>query len=187
MELLLGSKSPRRKALLEKMGLTFQMVTFECDELMEGYSPEVAERLAIKKSHAYTSLKSDQMLITADTIVGIDGQILNKPKDEKQAYEMLEKLSGKTHWVTTGVCLRTLQDETSFLETTHVEFLSIPKNAMAYYIEEFKPFDKAGGYGVQDWIGLNFIRSMKGCYYNVMGLPCSKLYQALRRLKVIEE
>ena len=180
MKLLLASKSPRRQQLLEQMGLSFECVQLDCDEALDVPAEELAEALAIKKSSAYAELKEGEVLLTADTTVLLEGEALNKPVDHIEASRMLSRLSGRTHIVRTGVCLRSLDKQYSFHESTHVQFANLDREEIDHYIDLFKPFDKAGGYGIQEWIGLIGIRSIQGCYYNVMGLPCQRLHAAIK-------
>jgi septum formation protein len=167
MKVILFSKSPRRQELLSLMGIDFKVVTKEVDESYEeGLSPdEVAKYIAEKKAHAFDDELKDEILITADTIVSIDGEILGKPTDEADAKRMLQKLSGKTHQVYTGVVFRTITNE-------EIEF----------YISEYKPYDKAGAYGIQEWIGLTCVTSINGSYTNVMGLPTEKLFLRINEI-----
>ena len=178
---LLGSKSPRRRELLSKLDLQFDAVTIDADESFSDSMPinEVAEYLAVKKSKAYKEDLNQTILITSDTTVLCGTEILNKPSDAKEATAMLQMLSGRTHVVQTGVCLRSNSFLHSFSEQTEVVFKALSDEEISYYIERYQPFDKAGGYGIQEWIGMIGITSINGCYYNVMGLPISKLYKEL--------
>lgn len=182
--IILGSGSPRRKELLGGLGLHFQVLVRE--GISESYPPsltpsEVAQYIAEEKASAYTDLlDGDTMVITADTVVISDRQILGKPRDAAQATAMLQLLSGKTHQVTTGVCMMTKDRKTSFHVTTHVTFKTLAPEEIAYYVETYKPFDKAGAYGIQEWIGYIGVTRLEGSYFNVMGLPVQRIYQALR-------
>lgn len=182
MKILLGSKSPRRQELLKQLEIEFDVVSIDCDEDF-GDMPalDVAEFLAVKKSNAYDDLKTGEILITADTTVVLGDEVLNKPSNEKEAKEMLIKLSNNTHEVVSGVCIRSLNQKISFSERTQVTFAEITASEMDHYISEYKPFDKAGSYGIQEWIGLSKITGISGCYYNVMGLPCARLYAELKK------
>jgi len=184
-KLILGSKSPRRKELLKKLDLKFKSISLEADESYPDILPpyEIPEYLALKKSLVYEKLKKDELLITADTIVVLKGIILGKPKNKTQAIKMLETLSGKKHEVITGVCLRTKKDILTFSEVSEVYFKKLSKDEIKYYVTHYKPFDKAGGYGIQDWIGLAGIQKIKGSYYNIMGLPTAKLMDYLKECK----
>ncbi len=181
VSIILGSKSPRRRELLSKLDIDFESISIDADESFETHMPihEVAEYLAVKKSQAYQAELNKTILITSDTTVLCGNQILNKPSDKQEATAMLQLLSGKTHRVNTGVCLRNALQKVSFNETTEVEFEVLTDDEISYYIDQYKPYDKAGGYGIQEWIGMIGISGINGCYYNVMGLPISKLYNEL--------
>ncbi|MCO4820004.1 MAG: septum formation protein Maf [Bacteroidetes bacterium] len=181
ISLILGSKSPRRKALLAQMDVEFETFTIDADESFGSDIPvsEVAVFLANKKSSAFSGRLHKKLLITSDTTVLCGNEILNKPADAKEAQVMLSKLSGNSHIVNTGVCLRTEEKSASFYVETEVTFKPLTDEEIEYYINTYKPFDKAGGYGIQEWIGMIGISSINGCYYNVMGLPIHKLYTEL--------
>ena len=182
-QLILASKSPRRKQLLEELGLEFKLRTKEVEESYPGYiEPEkVAEFLSQKKAAAFKeSLADNEIVITADTTVLYGKTILNKPADADEARSMLLQLSSGTHQVITGVTLLSKEKEISFSDTTEVEFARLTTQELDYYINNFKPYDKAGAYGIQEWIGLAGIVGIKGSYPNVVGLPVQKLYQALQ-------
>jgi septum formation protein len=183
MKLLLGSNSPRRKELLTQLGYTFSKVKIHCDEVFSSTMPveEVAEYLAKKKSLAFTSLNENEILITADTVVIADGQILNKPKDREEARAMLTMLNGKTHLVQTGLCIRSLKKGESLdTATTSVTVKELTDEEIAFYIDTYKPYDKAGGYGIQEWFGLACVSSITGSYYNVVGLPTELVHKRLK-------
>jgi len=180
--LSLGSKSPRRKELLEGLGLTFETRVKEVEETfsidIDQY--KVAEFLANKKANAFTNeLTKEDIIITSDTIVLCDGEILGKPNDAKDAFEMLTKLSGKSHQVITGVCLKSIEKTITFSDTTKVWFKSLTSDEINFYIKTYQPFDKAGSYGIQEWIGYVGIEKIEGTYFNVMGLPVNLLYKRL--------
>ena len=179
--LILASESPRRQALLKQLDLDFEVRSKSVDESFPSHLPvcEVAAYLAVKKSTVFGTLKADQLLITADTLVISNREILGKPCDKTAAKKMLKKLSANTHQVTTGVCLRTNRKKDCFTETTHVNFAPLSEEMIDYYIERYRPFDKAGAYGIQEWIGMTGIRKITGDYYNVMGLPLYRLYHSL--------
>ena len=179
-QLILASKSPRRKALLEQLSLPFKVVDLKVEETYPSDLPvtEVAEYLANLKSSAY-SLKEGELLITADTVVIINNEILGKPADEKMAIQMLQRLSGTIHQVVSGVCLKTTKKTYSFSETTEVTFSTLSKDEIEHYVQEYRPFDKAGAYGIQEWIGMIGIEQIKGDYYNVVGLPLHGLWKGL--------
>ncbi len=184
-KLLLGSNSPRRKELLKKMDLKFKTVNLTADESYPDILPptEIPEYLALKKSLVYEKLKKDELLITADTIVVFEGIVLGKPKNKTQAKEMLKALSGKKHEVITGVCLRSKKDILTFSDISEVYFKKLSTKEIKYYIDHYKPFDKAGAYGIQEWIGLIGIKKIKGSFYNIMGLPTAKLANYLKECK----
>lgn len=179
MKIILSSNSPRRKELLAGLGVDFEVRVLKgVDERYPDDIPlnEVPLYIAIEKASAYTVAK-DELVVTADTVVIVDNEILGKPKDRTEAYGMLRKISGKTHQVVTGVCLTTIDDQRSFTVTTDVEFKELSDNEIYYYIDKYRPFDKAGAYGIQEWIGYVGVLSLKGSYYNVMGLPVQRIYE----------
>jgi septum formation protein len=182
-QLILASNSPRRKQILADAGFEFTVSVKEIDESFSTKMPvnEVAEYLARKKAEAYTDISENTIILTADTIVAVDNLILNKPADKNGAKEMLKKLSGRTHVVHTGVCLRLGNIENSFTDTTIVSFKALTDNEIEYYIETCKPFDKAGAYGVQDFIGMVGIDKIEGSYFTVMGLPIHRVYKELEK------
>jgi nucleoside triphosphate pyrophosphatase len=182
--LILASNSPRRQLLLKELVLDFEVVTQEVDESYPTaiQASEVAEYIAIKKASAY-ALKKGELIITADTVVIAENTILGKPKDEKQAIATLEKLSDKTHIVTTGVCIRTINKQISFSQNTEVTFDKITTEEIKYYVSKYQPLDKAGSYAIQEWIGMIGIKSINGDYYNVVGLPLQTLWASLKAFK----
>lgn len=187
--LVLASKSPRRQQLLREIGFSFSVKTLETDESFpETLSKSaVAGFLAEKKAEAYLPyLYDSDVLITADTTVIYENHILNKPSSEQEALEMLQVLQGKSHEVVTGVCIRDLQHKIVFSDRTLVDFSPLNDTEISYYIKKYKPFDKAGGYGIQEWVGLIGISSIQGSYYTVMGLPVHKVYQELKAVYEIE-
>ena len=179
-KIILASKSPRRQELLKGLGLSFEIKTKEIDEDFPNTidASNVAAFLAQKKAEAF-ELSIDEILITSDTTVLLTDRILNKPQNTEEAIEMLQSLSGNTHEVCTGVCIKSTNKEVTFSDFTSVTFKQLSLNEIEYYIKHFQPFDKAGSYGIQEWIGFVGIEKIEGCYYNVMGLPLSKLYQEL--------
>ncbi len=181
--ILLASHSPRRRELIAMLGLDFSIAEpIEVDESYPADMPAdtVAEYISRKKAEAYAAtLTADTILITADTIVLVDGEILGKPHSEASAKEMLRKLSGKSHKVITGVTLSTVDAIQSFSAVTTVNFDNLSDKEIEYYIENYHPFDKAGAYGIQEWIGAAGIKGIEGSYYNVMGLPVHQLYKFL--------
>ena len=181
---ILASKSPRRQELLRGMGLDFEILTKETPENYPSdlSLDEVPKYLSLQKSLAYNDdeLPADYLLITSDTVVICEGEILGKPKDREDAARMLELLSGKTHHVVTGVTVRSAEKTESFAVRSNVTFVELEQDEIDYYIEHCKPYDKAGAYGIQEWIGYVGISGLEGSFYNVMGLPTRKLYQCLK-------
>lgn len=184
-KIILGSGSPRRQQLLQDAGLNFRVEPINADESFPGnlQGEQIAKYLCEKKATAYPgALKDDELLITADTIVWINDIVLNKPADEFEAKQMLQLLSGKMHRVFTGVCLKTAKTQTSFTDETKVYFKHFSEAELDYYIKTCKPFDKAGSYGAQDWLGLVGVEKIEGSYFNVMGLPVHRVYEELLKL-----
>ena len=185
VKLILASNSPRRKELLAGLGMPFEVRVL--NGIDESYPPslpvsEVALHIAGLKADAYrATMVSDEIIITADTVVIVDDKILGKPHDEAEAYHMLKLLSGRTHQVTTGVCLVAKEWERRFSVTTDVTFKTLSDEEINYYITTYKPFDKAGAYGIQEWIGYIGVTALKGSYYNVMGLPVQRIYTELQK------
>jgi septum formation protein len=185
LRLILASASPRRRQLLQGLDLPVEVTTVDVDETPpEGMPDEqVAEHLARVKAEAWKGALADgQVLITADTTVLIDGHLLNKPVDARDAHRMLRLLSGREHRVITGVCLRTGKGMHSFADVALVEFRDLTDAEIDYYVRAHKPFDKAGAYGVQDWIGYTAVRKITGSFYTVMGLPMHRVYEELVKL-----
>ncbi len=182
-DIWLASKSPRRQQLLQELGLDFKVVTK--DGLEENYpdnlkKEEIPVFLAKQKASAYKEeLTKNSLLITADTIVWSENKVLGKPKDYKDATNIISSLSGKKHVVITGVCLTSLEKQISFFSTTEVYFKDLTAEEIDYYITNYKPYDKAGAYGIQEWIGYIGIEKISGSYFNVVGLPIQKLYSEL--------
>ena len=187
MQLLLASKSPRRRQLLASIDIPVTTVEIDVEEHLSSPVPaaEVAERLALLKAQGYTQpLEEGQVLVAADTVVVHRDSVLGKPHSEQEAYAMLRALSGDAHTVYTGVCLRSSRDQRLFTEATRVWFNPLNDDELHHYIDTYRPYDKAGAYGIQEWIGLIGISRIEGCYYNVMGLPVARLYQELRQLQM---
>ena len=184
--LILASASPRRRELLAACDLDFTLAEkFECEECYPAdlEADKVAEYLSQLKSNAYPhALATNDILLTADTVVIAGGEILGKPKDSADAERMLKMLSGATHKVVTGVSLRTTKQTISFSAESLVSFRTLENEEIAYYIEKYCPLDKAGAYGIQEWIGYIGIEGIEGSFYNVMGLPVQRLYSALKEL-----
>ena len=184
IDIILASQSPRRRELLEMTGLRFRVVSNPVHEdYPTGLSiTEIAEYLSKQKALPFEdTIKQNTLIITADTIVAKDHHILNKASDELQAYEMLKLLSGATHKVVTGVCLTSKTHQTIFHEITHVTFKTLSDEEIHYYIKKCKPFDKAGAYGIQEWIGAVAVTKIEGSYYNVVGLPTARLISELQK------
>lgn len=182
-DIILASKSPRRQQLLSDLGLKFSVQSLDIpEEFPEGLGmTEVPVYLAELKAEAFRpQLKSNQMVITADTIVWLDGKVLGKPVDYADGFGMLRNLSGKKHEVITGVCLLTTEKKVSFYALTDVWFKPLSDDEIHYYLENYRPFDKAGAYGIQEWIGYVGIYHIEGSFYNVMGLPIQSVYEHLK-------
>lgn len=180
---VLASKSPRRQELLRGMGVRFECITKETPEhYPEMPLKKVAGYLSRQKSLAFTDgeLPEHYLLITADTVVIAENEILGKPSNRDDALRMLHLLSGKTHVVVTGVTLRSKQRTTTFSASSSVTFANLDLEEMAHYVDHYHPFDKAGAYGIQEWIGYVGISGLRGSFYNVMGLPTQRLYNALK-------
>ena len=180
---VLASKSPRRQELLRGMGVQFECITKETPERFpEMPLKKVAGYLSRQKSQAFTDkeLPENYLLITADTVVIAENEILGKPVDRDDALRMLQLLSGKSHVVVTGVTLRTKERMKTFSVSSSVTFANLEPEEMTYYVDHYKPFDKAGAYGIQEWIGYVGISGLRGSFYNVMGLPTQRLYHALK-------
>jgi septum formation protein len=184
--LILASASPRRRELLAACDLDFVLAEkFECEECFPAdlEADKVAEYLSQLKSNAYPhALCEGDILLTADTVVIAGGEILGKPKDSADAERMLKLLSGATHKVVTGVTLRTTKQTISFSAESFVSFRTLENEEIDYYIEKYRPLDKAGAYGIQEWIGYIGIEGIEGSFYNVMGLPVQRLYTTLKEL-----
>lgn len=211
MKIILASNSPRRKELLAGLGFDYEVRTLQgLDESYpEGLSmEEIPQYISRKKAAAYT-LNPDELLITADTIVYLDGEVLGKPADEAEAKQMLRKLSGKTHQVVTGVTLKTLQNlpikgilaeqdsipsregrggsSISFASVSQVTFAQLSEAEIDHYVTHYRPLDKAGAYGIQEWIGYIGVTRIEGSYFNVMGLPVQRLYSEMKKLNILPD
>ena len=182
--LILASGSPRRKELLAGLDLPFEVKILP--DVDESYpdnlqGKEIPEYIARQKANAYLPLmKDDTLVITADTIVWLNGKVFGKPENKQEAKQMLRNLSGKTHEVITGICLTTKHKQRIFSVLTEVSFAVLSDEEIDYYVEKYSPLDKAGAYGVQEWIGYIGVENIKGSYFNVMGLPVQQLYRELR-------
>jgi septum formation protein len=183
-KIILASNSPRRRELLAGLGIEYEVKVIPgIDEtypetLKQGDIPMFISR---KKAGAY-NVKDNELIITADTIVWVDSEVLGKPKDTEDAARMLRLLSGRIHQVYTGVTLTTAEWQRSFVVSSDVEFAELNDEEINYYIEHYKPFDKAGAYGIQEWIGYIGVKSISGSYFNVMGLPVQRLYSELKKI-----
>lgn len=185
-KVILASNSPRRKELLAGLGVSYEVRTLP--DVDESY-PETLQGadiplyIAKEKADAYRDmLQPGELMITADTIVWLDGKVLGKPKDREDALRMLRDMSGRTHEVFTGVCLTTTEWQRSFAARTEVSFSILGEEEIAYYVDKFRPMDKAGAYGVQEWIGFIGVENISGSYYNIMGLPVQRLYRELIKI-----
>ncbi|MGG5209377.1 Maf family protein [Chryseobacterium sp. MIQD13] len=184
MKLLLASQSPRRKELLSSLGFDFEIVKIDCEEILpeDIKTGEAAAYLSELKANAFRELVADEVLLTSDTVVAIDNQILGKPKDENDAKQMLRLLSGKTHQVYTGITIKSVDKTLTETDVADVEFDEITDDEIAYYIQNYKPFDKAGSYGIQEWLGMAKISKMNGSFYTIMGLPTHLVYKILNEI-----
>lgn len=184
--IILASNSPRRRELLSGLGIDYEVkilpgIDESYPENLTG--EEIPMYIAREKADAYRpSIKPDELIITADTIVCLEGQVLGKPKDEADACRMLRLLSGRTHQVITGVCITTAEMQCTFAATTDVTFDTLSEEEIIHYVNYYRPMDKAGAYGVQEWIGFIGVTRLEGSYFNVMGLPIQRLYKELKRI-----
>ena len=183
-KIILGSNSPRRKELLSGLGIDFEVKTFpDVDESYPDtlWKEEIPVYLAKIKAEAYKGFIEDNtLLITADTIVWLSGEVFGKPENAEEAKKMLRTLSGKSHEVITGVCLTTREKQKAFYAVSLVKFAKLTDEEIDYYVEKYQPYDKAGAYGVQEWIGYVGVENLQGSFYNVMGLPVRMLYMYLK-------
>lgn len=183
-KIILASNSPRRKELLAGLGVDFEVRLI--DGIDESYpadlpTEEIAAFISQRKAAAYSNaMAADELVITADTVVILDDEVMGKPKDREEACSMLHKLSGRTHQVTTGVTLTTLKRQATFSVTTDVTFKQLSDEEVNYYVDTYHPMDKAGAYGIQEWIGYIGVTALNGSYFNVMGLPVQRIYEALK-------
>ena len=186
-KIVLSSNSPRRKELLGELGIDFEVRVIEgIDETYpkELSVEEVPQYIAREKARVYIVGK-DEVLLTADTVVVLGNDIMGKPHDEADAMRMLRQLSGKTHQVITGVCLTTNDKQVTFADVTDVSFADLTDEEIKYYVDNFRSLDKAGAYGIQEWIGLAGVTGIKGSYFNVVGLPVHRVYAELKKLEAI--
>ena len=183
-KVVLASNSPRRKELLSGLGISYEVKTMP--DIDESFPKGLAEveipvYIARSKADAYRPLMNDdELIITADTIVWLDGEVMGKPSDEIDARRMLHALSGQTHQVITGVCLTTVFRQKSFATVTDVTFSRLSDEEIDYYVEHYRPMDKAGSYGIQEWIGFVGVERISGSYFNVVGMPIQRLYTELK-------
>ncbi|MEJ8598017.1 Maf family protein [Riemerella anatipestifer] len=185
MKLYLASQSPRRKELLSQLGFDFEIVSINCDEIYpkDLEIDEVAGYLSELKANAFRPLSEGEVLLTADTIVTFDNKVLGKPKNETEAKKMLKNLSGNNHDVYTSVCIKTSSKTLTLTDKATVYFSHLTDEEISYYIENYKPYDKAGAYGIQEWLGMAKIEKLEGSFYTIMGLPTHLVYQQLSALK----
>lgn len=182
-KVILASNSPRRKELLAGLGVDYEVRTLP--DVDESYpdtlqGADIPLYIAKEKADAYRNmLQPGELMITADTIVWLDGRVLGKPKDREDALCMLRDMSGRTHEVFTGVCITTTEWQRSFAAQTEVRFAELSEEEITYYVDKFQPMDKAGAHGVQEWIGFIGVENISGSYYNIMGLPVQRLYKEL--------
>lgn len=183
---ILASNSPRRHELLKGLGISFEVKTLK--DIDESFpedldADDVAQFIAQRKANAYEDIIApDELIITADTVVVVGDKVLGKPQSREHAIYMLHSLSGKVHHVVTGVCLLTNHGRKVFDSITSVQFANLTEDEIIYYVDNFAPFDKAGAYGVQEWIGYIGVEKIEGSYFNVMGLPIQKLYRELKNI-----
>ena len=184
VKIVLASNSPRRKELLAGLDIPFEVRVL--DNIDESYpetlpTKEIAGYISKKKADAYRqTMADDELIITADTIVVLGQEVMGKPKDDEEARRMLRELSGKTHQVITGVCLTTKDKQSNFSVETDVTFKTLSEEEIDYYVAHYRPLDKAGAYGIQEWIGHIGVTGLNGSYFNVMGLPVQRIYEALK-------
>lgn len=185
-KVILASGSPRRRELMAGLGVNYEVrilpaVDESYPDTLQG--EEIPLYIAKEKADAYIPMmQPDELIITADTIVWLDGKVLGKPRDREDALQMLRTMSGRTHEVFTGVCITTTDWQRSFTAQTEVRFATLSEDEIIYYVDNFKPMDKAGAYGVQEWIGFIGVENISGSYYNIMGLPVKKLYRELLKV-----
>ncbi len=185
-KILLASQSPRRQELLQNLGFNFERVTISCEEIYPEDLPasEVAAFLSELKANAFHS-KPNEILITADTVVILDDEILGKPKDAEDAVAMILSLSGKAHQVCTAVTIKTTESTETFSDFADVIFDEITPTEAEFYVKNFRPTDKAGSYGIQEWLGMAKINSIRGSFYTIMGLPTHIIYRELKKRGVL--
>ncbi|MDD3723446.1 MAG: Maf family nucleotide pyrophosphatase [Lutibacter sp.] len=182
--IILASGSPRRQELFKELGLDFSIQVKVVEEIYPSKlkEEEITDYLAELKAAAFTEMAENDIVITSDTIVWMNNKAIEKPKDKQQAFEMLQALSDKGHKVITSICIKTFNSQKVFHDETMVYFKPLSMEEIIYYVENYKPFDKAGAYGIQEWIGFIGVTKIEGSYFNVMGLPVHKLYEELMKL-----
>ncbi len=182
--LILASGSPRRQQFFKELDLDFTIDTRPVDELFpdEYVGSQITDHLARLKASVFNDLTDQDILVTSDTIVWFKGRALNKPENREQAFEMISELSGSTHEVITSVAFTTLKKQIVINDTTKVTFKNLSPEEINYYIDNYQPFDKAGGYGVQEWFGYIAVTHIEGSYFNVMGMPLHKVYETLMQM-----
>jgi septum formation protein len=182
-KIILASKSPRRQELIKGLELDYEVFTYEVDESFPDNlkADAIATYLAEKKADAYPKpINDNEVLLTADTIVWVNNHVLSKPADEQEAFIMLREICGTKHEVFTGVCFKTNHSKEILFDRSEVFIKNISDDEIWHYINHYKPFDKAGSYGIQDWFGYTAVEKINGCFYNVMGLPAAKIYDKLK-------
>lgn len=184
MKILLASQSPRRKELLSGLGFEFEVVKIDCEEILPNniLVENSAAYLSQLKANAFRNLEKDEILLTADTVVANDGNFLGKPVDQDDAQKILRSLSGKTHQVYTSITIKTQDKTITETDVADVEFDNISDDEINFYIKNYQPFDKAGSYGIQEWLGMAKIKKITGSYYTIMGLPTHLVYKILKEL-----
>ncbi|MBK5210344.1 MAG: septum formation protein Maf [Flavobacteriaceae bacterium] len=182
--IILASGSPRRQELFKELGLDFSIQVKAVEEIYPSTlkATEITNYLAELKAAAFSELTENDIVITADTIVWMNDKAIEKPKDKQHAIEMLQELSGRDHKVITSICIKTFASQKVFCDETMVYFKPLSMDEIIYYVENHEPFDKAGAYGIQEWIGFIGVTKIEGSYFNVMGLPVHKLYEELMKL-----
>jgi septum formation protein len=183
--IILGSASPRRQELFKELNIPFTIKIKSVEEIYPSNlkGEEITNFLALLKANAFNNdINENDIIITSDTIVWLKDEALEKPKNKVHAIEILQKLSGESHEVITSVCIKTIKKLITFSDITIVNFKKLSLEEINYYVENYKPYDKAGAYGIQEWIGFIGVTSIKGSYFNVMGLPVNKLYEELNKL-----
>lgn len=183
-QLILASQSPRRRELLAGLGLEFSTLSLDIDESFDREiykANQITEYLSAKKANAYSDLKLNEIIITSDTTVWANNESLEKPENREDAYRMIKALSNNTHSVYTSVTIKSVDKEVTFTAETKVTFAELTDEEIYFYIDQYKPFDKAGAYGIQEWIGYIGVEKIDGSYFNVMGLPVHQLYKELQK------